>query len=374
MNNRGIPRFVHRIAAVLGGGLLGLSMVSGAFIGAPTAVAADDAAGVAAKSGVVHVYVPYRSTQWYCYDNEAFYPLDKPRTMSSLGSAFGVGKAGEPTTTFVTNEHVISKFQFETANASDCKEASFVYERSGPVRILTSDWTYDPNVGIDTSNLIATEVKYEAEGEAADLAVLVADRAPEGRVALPLLQSDYKLEQGDDVIALGYPGTSEFANNAETQKYFGSIENVTLTKGSVTLLRDVAVDGANIGSIQHTADINHGNSGGPLVLPTGEVAGVNTWGFGDASTGDKGTNNSIEVRYVADVLDDLGIQYDVREPSSGLPVMWIAIIGGVVVLVIIVAVVLLLMRKKRKGAGDAVAVDPTQPASPAGFPPAPEQQ
>lgn len=122
-----------------------------------------------------------------------------------------------------------------------------------------------------------------------------------------------------------------------------------MTEGKVTLMRPVSDGGDAIDTIQHTAQINHGNSGGPLILPSGEVAGVNTWGIGDTSTGDANTNNSIEIKYVAKVLNNKDIQYDVRG-SGGASLLIVAIVGGIVIIAVVLAmlVVLIIKRKQSK--------------------------
>lgn len=272
--------------------------------------------------------------------------------MTSSGTAFGVGKAGQPTDTFVTNRHVISKVDKYPGTLTETTdtwfggqrtreyEVTYVYERSGAY-ILPGDWSFDPEMNIDVSSLIPANVLYEAPEEEADLAVLKAEKVPEGRVALPLLNKDQKLEQGDSVIALGYPGTSEEASNAERRQYYGTPDKVTVTEGKVTLMRTVA-DGGSIDTIQHSAQINHGNSGGPLILPSGEVAGVNTYGF-KGGDGDAATNNSIEIKYVARVLNNEDIQYDMRS-SGGGSLLIVAVVGGIV---IIAVVVVLIIKKKR---------------------------
>jgi S1-C subfamily serine protease len=127
------------------------------------------------------------------------------------------------------------------------------------------------------------------------VSVLVAD--PDRDLAL--LQSDFvnlsplklagadTLQVGDDVVALGYPlgGTLEelFAQTA-----------TTMTKGSVSALRN-----ANL-AIQHTANISHGNSGGPLLNTNGEVVGINSAGISEGNN----LNLAIPVSVVQKFLQD----------------------------------------------------------------------
>lgn len=81
--------------------------------------------------------------------------------------------------------------------------------------------------------------------------------------AIPLGDSDI-LKEGRKVIALGYPLQMVF------DLFLGFKElKSTLTTGTISALRDEKY------GIQHTAAINFGNSGGPLINMEGEVVGVN---------------------------------------------------------------------------------------------------
>ena len=84
------------------------------------------------------------------------------------------------------------------------------------------------------------------------------------------------LSQGEQVLALGYPGTAatarpeEFAN-AQLSATNGIISQ-TATKYDVPG-SDVA---PLTDAIQHNAAVNHGNSGGPLFDLEGKQVGINT--------------------------------------------------------------------------------------------------
>lgn len=78
------------------------------------------------------------------------------------------------------------------------------------------------------------------------------------------------LEQGDDVTAIGYPGTLGDDTRGKA----------TLTTGVVES-PDVAMKGAtsypNLPStVQHSAAVNPGNSGGPLLNSDAKLVGINT--------------------------------------------------------------------------------------------------
>lgn len=84
--------------------------------------------------------------------------------------------------------------------------------------------------------------------------------------------SSVKVEDGEDTWSAGYPGL-----DGEPVWQFGK-GNITNSSIAVKELLDPSISKL----IQHSAPIDSGNSGGPLLLRTGngyEVVGVNTWKF-----------------------------------------------------------------------------------------------
>ncbi len=302
-----------------------------------------------ARSGVVRVLAFYDCDIYSSADDG----LEKLTTVQSVsaGSAFGVGKAGTETDIFVTNRHVIES-EYAQKLSTDEDELILKYTLS-KVYILLDDYAYDENDGLDKSRALQCSVLYEADEKHADLAVLKAISPVPGRIALPLLSSQENIASGENVYVLGYPGTTDLAtldanNNME---YAGSVDKVTITNGIVSLLTTFVDDNnTKVDVIQHTATINHGNSGGPLIDEKGTVVGVNTWGYGqDASSGDQQAYASLKISYVEDVLDDLEISYDTT--SSALPfdfVIPIIVAAGIVLIVVVVIVFVVRARNSRK--------------------------
>lgn len=273
----------------------------------------------------------------------------------ATGSAFGVGKAGEPTDVFVTNTHVVQDLYYTESGATVDAPAVSVW-------ILKNDMAWNPVTGLDTSQAIPCTVLYASSGMYPDYAVLRAGEAPEGRVALPLLADDADVEVGDNVYALGYPGSSD---ETEEGNYGSSlvadVDDVTVTSGVVSRFSE----GSSLGNtrlIQHDAQINHGNSGGPLIDESGAVIGINTYGIGgDASTGDVNSYYSVRISYVRDKLDELGISYDVAGGGA-----WVFIVIGLVIVLAAAAFVLwkkglirfsLPKLPKRKGKASGMGLD-----------------
>ena len=274
----------------------------------------------------------------------------------ATGSAFGVGKAGESTDIFVTNTHVVQDVFYTESGATVDAPAVSVW-------ILKNDMAWNPVTGLDTSQAIPCTVLYASSGMYPDYAVLRAGEAPEGRVALPLLADDADVAVGDSVYALGYPGSSdETEEGSYGSSLVADVDDVTVTSGVVSRFSE----GSSLGNtrlIQHDAQINHGNSGGPLIDESGAVIGINTYGIGgDASTGDVNSYYSVRISYVRDKLDELGISYDVAGGGSA----WVFIVIGLVIVLAAAAFVLwkkglirfaLPKLSKRKGKASGTGLD-----------------
>lgn len=102
-----------------------------------------------------------------------------------------------------------------------------------------------------------------------DLAIL---RAPDLQ-APALTINEGNLSKKDKVTAIGFPGAAD-AIDTKLDAFFVS----TLTTGQIS--RVVKTDwhgsGKRVRIVQHTAAVNKGNSGGPLLNACGEVVAVNT--------------------------------------------------------------------------------------------------
>jgi S1-C subfamily serine protease len=130
-----------------------------------------------------------------------------------------------------------------------------------------------------------------------DLAVLrVSDTS--GLVTLPMgSQSD--LQQGDEVVALGFPVSASLE------------DTLASTTGNVSVVREVfrlpALDVPRYPNVVQTdAAINPGNSGGPLVDLEGRLVGVNVAvNRGDGGSIIEGQGYAVGVDRVRELLPDL---------------------------------------------------------------------
>jgi S1-C subfamily serine protease len=129
-----------------------------------------------------------------------------------------------------------------------------------------------------------------------DLALLEVEGL-EGRSAIPLgRQAD--VEQGDPVVALGYPVSASGGKSLTTTA--GVVSSVS------TPLRLPAPDQPRFHNLVQTdAALGAGNSGGPLVGADGRLVGVNTILFtGSATSPTAEQGYAIGVDRVREVLDD----------------------------------------------------------------------
>jgi S1-C subfamily serine protease len=105
--------------------------------------------------------------------------------------------------------------------------------------------------------------------EAKDLAVLKLDRAV--KVTPVRLAGRKLLHEGQKVWAVGYPGASSRVGD-ESSMFIPSITEGIISKFLAKPVRDSV---QTVEHIQTNADVNPGNSGGPLFNECGEVAGIN---------------------------------------------------------------------------------------------------
>lgn len=197
--------------------------------------------------------------------------------MWATGSGLAVGEEGEPSDIFVTNQHVV-------------EGADEVYI------ILDNEWDLSvPAFGGVEDSVHAVRCTVLSQGPE-DFAIIRACREIDERESLPLMLS-HQAEPGDQIYALGYPGVSDHV----TANVAADIDSITITSGTIS--RFTYYENAQADAIQIDVEINHGNSGGPLITEEGYVIGLNTWGQGDGTGAN--VNLAIEIDYVIDRLDQL---------------------------------------------------------------------
>ena len=295
-----------------------------------TAQAASEINYQEAKKGVVRIYYV-----------DSF---DNPTTDWS-GSGFGIGKIGKETDIFVTNRHVV--FDENTGKIVD---TVYIPIEDGAIQFIYDGMGYFDHVNVDWDRVVRCKVLYPTDDDPAfpDIAILQAERPVEGRIALPL-KSSFEVEDGTQIYAIGYPGSSDLTEGFREEEqsyvedYKASIASSTITNGIVA--RSTRFFSANDTYVfHHTAHINHGNSGGPLVLSDGTVVGVNTYGITYEDSSVSEYSLAVYIDYAMNKLDELGIEYNVTS-SGWFLYLWI----GIAVLVVAAGIItILLVRKKNK--------------------------
>ena len=142
----------------------------------------------------------------------------------------------------------------------------------------------DPEVEIDGGTELARVVLYDPE---LDIAVLSLDTHD-----VPSLQFDDSLEADDPVAIVGYPQDGPFDIQPGRIRSNPRLRSPDIY-GSGTVLRDVY-------SLRGL--VRPGNSGGPIITPDGDVAGV----VFAASVEDSDTGYALTAKQVEDIADKAG--------------------------------------------------------------------
>lgn len=257
----------------------------------------------------------------------------QPRTYDGYygsGTGFGVGLPGEYANTFVTNCHVVAD--------DDMKVYDQVYIFIDGADIY------------DRSTVIEAKVLY-ADPEV-DLAIIQTEKPVSGVTTLPLLPAE-TMETGDGVYAMGFPSVADKV--ADFNNF--TVEDITVTDG--VLSRYLVSYGVK--SMAHTATVNHGNSGGPLINEKGQVIGINSFIYYDGKTPDL-RSYAIYIDYAMEQLDQLGITYtdaskvtEEEEPAKKETNLGL-ILGIAAAAVVILVLVVVLVKKGGKAAYTLCAV------------------
>lgn len=214
------------------------------------------------------------------------------------GTGFAVGTAGEDTDIFLTNWHVATGSGKFTDDQVE-------------LWLLKDDAKFDSNQVPLIGCAVKCRVLITTDGYP-DVAVIQTLAPVEGYKALPLLSSR-RVADGTSAYALGFPGLKATRYGADSGP-----EDVCITSGEV---RDhlVMARAGGSKSIIHSAPIQHGFSGGPLVNAQGAVVAQNTYGFeADVSTD---LFCAVYIDYGMELLDRLGLPYTTADGPSEITVL-----------------------------------------------------
>jgi len=161
-----------------------------------------------------------------------------------------------------------------------------------------------PGVGTLQKGLAAEIVKAGEASPGKDIAILKVNA---NNLPTVPLGDDTEVKDGEQVIALGYPGVATFNPLIKETE-----ENIkpSLTVGSISGRKTMPGDWE---VLQTDAAITHGNSGGPLFNSRGEVIGITTFGSmqQNASTGAteevQGFNFAVPTSIVRQFLSEVNV-------------------------------------------------------------------
>ena len=280
------------------------------------------------------------------------------------GTGWAVGTPGDKVRYIITNGHVVEQAYawpkgkddpFDIEAKTGEKYDSYIEQKFGK---KYSDLKIEHEIRVyfsQTSDDYAVpEVVFFSGPTEKDIAILKLDEATSKRTALLIKDSD-KVEVGEEVTALGFPGVSDKVQDAETINH--DIDDVTITKGIIS--KRVKPTGRDYDSFQMDVSINHGNSGGPLVDKDGYVVGINTLGNAE----DSNMNYAIVSKEVIDILDAERIPYQTTAYKArwmlSLLVFGILMLAGGIVMLVIPAG----SKKKVPAAGVAAPQPGVQPGA-----------
>lgn len=245
----------------------------------------------------------------------------------SAGSGFAIGKAGEPIQYIATNYHVV--FDTDTGKKADSVNVFF----SAAANRYMSAQIYS----------------YNADK---DLAILKLPEPTTERKALKLR----KMKDTDTsaiYYALGYPALADVG--VDYTKY--DVSDIVTTSGIIS--RQSTVD--EVEAYLLDIDINHGNSGGPLVSANGEVVGINTFSM---NSSDGTANYAVCIDELLRIVDPEYVDYTVAGDFNARTVIVVILLVVVDAAIVVFALTFMLSKRKSAAAGGR---NDRMPASNIGF-------
>jgi S1-C subfamily serine protease/pSer/pThr/pTyr-binding forkhead associated (FHA) protein len=190
-----------------------------------------------------------------------------PLRFTATGTAFCV----DPQGILFTNKHVLKPWDSEP----------FFIQKG-----LTGQTLKLQLIFADTNEWVDCEILKES----ATHDILVLKIKNTGNKKYPFLhnfQSDpSKLNQGEEIAVIGYPGNVKTDGKAVTTLTVGVLSKIALKE-----------------DLQFNAEINPGNSGGPLLNSKGEVIGI-VYGAGIGTSGERllGISYAVPIKYALELL------------------------------------------------------------------------
>lgn len=300
---------ISRILAVI----LGVVMMLAATI--PAYADTNDQGALDARNGVVKIFVYYNNEE---------------KMWGKMGSGFLINED-----TIVTAAHLIEDTP-------------------------TDKVTKVTVVAVADIEIPATRLSVSKER---DFAILKLDQKINQRAVIPLGTPE-GFDTTSSVYALGFPWVKEY----KSDKINYSPTDVVVTEGAVSSINTIDT----VKYVQHSAKLDDGNSGGPLIYSDGTTASVVGVNVLSVSHSDSTYYYSVHIDELIEALDTLGIEYTpigsvappiTTEPASTeqaaetdskptpkINTKTIIIIAACVLAVAIIAVVIILATRKKSPA------------------------
>ena len=149
--------------------------------------------------------------------------------------------------------------------------------------------------------------------------------------------------QGEEVFAIGYPAAANALSNSDAHLS----NEATITNGIIGSIRTMNnVDyGPDLQLLQINAEINFGNSGGPLLNNKGEVVGVNTYGVLDS----QGIFGAISASELINFMEINNLDISISEPSSPNWIAYILIALAVIIIMFLIIFMIKIRKRSKKG-------------------------
>lgn len=189
----------------------------------------------------------------------------------------------------VTNKHIFDLDEVDSETGLTTRE--IIMETLNLDELADNDPHLKLFVFANRDTNVEATVHENAQSDVLDFAALKLSEKIYGREPLVLGDSDV-IAQRDDVYAYGFPADSI------QNKNFNTKDDVSISAG---IISKVTVTGS-VDVIEHTAQLNNGNSGGPLLNDAGEVIGINEFIVDQK-------NYSIQINAIKEILDTWGIPY-----------------------------------------------------------------
>ncbi len=275
-----------------------------------------------------------------------------------MGTGFAVAKSDDGKGVFImTNHHVIDHDPIVPVKRGDDMEVLFYKKR---FMSQYADYFLVVRLSPEGRGIEVYAGEVIQSSERYDFALIYIEEADVS--ILPF--TDKELIAGDSVTAIGYPGiamnrnkTFDFIdkyvarvgkdfdesgilphrvdlvsavgdeiNDFTPNFQFGDVEKIGLYSPSA--------DSESMKAVFHSAGIDKGNSGGPILNNFGEVVAQSTWGKSTSSGGDQKVSQHVEV--ITSWLDKYSISYSVGRSVGSSTVLYV-VIGFVVVLCVFAA-------------------------------------